>query len=250
MEEKRIRSHIGIPNVLEKQFTNADGYAYVLNIDSKKILRLAPKNIGVQKGYFDSNAEKYLSQELETGLGKFLHKFNYARDGLQSTNLIYQNLPLITEFIKIQFLRSPKGLGMINKYSISSKIFGDLNPSQLIYFSKDLNSNLLQLIKGECCARTLFSNELDLVTNSLGFCLWLEKNEPFFFIPTCSQKGIVIGGHQFQSQVENFSHINVPKDQSLIFNKHMIIWEKTGFGLGFVLCRSKELVESLSVFLK
>ncbi len=72
-----------------------------------------------------------------------MQEFNELESGLESTKLIHENLDLIKNFIKIQWLRSPKSLQEINDNSFSSRIFGNLDPSELIKLTPYLKSNLL-----------------------------------------------------------------------------------------------------------
>ncbi len=128
-------SHIQVTQSLMRGFSfstkDGDKVKY-LDLTDNEIKEEKVRLLGSQKFYYDEDAEEYLAK-IESDFGHVIYKIKlFSKNKLSNIELNSQDLNAIKNFFEYSLKRDPRLLKEINKDSISSKILGNLTPSNLI----------------------------------------------------------------------------------------------------------------------
>ena len=133
-------SHIQITKGILKGFAfkTDDGFkVHYLDMKDLEIKKEKIKLLGSEKFYYNESNEKYLAG-IETKFGEVATKIkNFEKNKIKHITLNKNDIQDIKNFFEYTFIRSEKVLQEINKYSITSKIIGNLNHNFLIDMTKE-----------------------------------------------------------------------------------------------------------------
>ena len=133
-------SHIQITKGILKGFAfkTDDGFkVHYLDMKDLEIKKEKIKLLGSEKFYYNESNEKYLAG-IETKFGEVATKIkNFEKNKIKHITLNKNDIQDIKNFFEYTFIRSEKVLQEINKYSVTSKIIGNLNHNFLIDMTKE-----------------------------------------------------------------------------------------------------------------
>lgn len=133
-------SHIQITKGILKGFAfkTDDGFkVHYLDMKDLEIKEAKIKLLGSKKFYYNESNEKYLGG-IETKFGEVATKIkNFEKNKIKHITLNKNDLQDIKNFFEYTFIRSEKVLQEVNKYSVVSKIIGDINHNLLIDMTKE-----------------------------------------------------------------------------------------------------------------
>ncbi len=220
--------HVGIPKFIEKGFSNDDKvYCYDLIVD--KGYHASIKRLGTMNNYYDKDVEKeLLAQNIEKEFSLFYNDFCGTTDPNLMANILKINVKLVEQFFSFMFMRSKKTLNIVNDNSLSSKVLGDLNHSELLRLNLDIQTNPLMMLGNEYQFYPLINfSSKHFINNSVGFCV-IEKDNFInaFFIPLNLRVGIFITNDDYFKNLD-YTIIKPDEDDKIdLINKRTCITEK------------------------
>lgn len=241
--EKKIRSHVGLPLNLIREFNNA-GKVFVKDVIRNKTFATNGTNVGVEKGYYGERCEEFLSYEIEGPFHELINEVLSFSTNYEKTNFINANHLLLETFIRIQFLRSAQMLDSVNRESISSKVFGQISHENLIAIMANKPGSLLDLIEGKKYARIVINESLDysFIDNSIGFyTVNKEVKNLAFCIPISPNILIYIGKVDDKLISHYYSDTNTTKS----LNKFCALTENA-IGNGFLIAHDEKDFNSIN----
>lgn len=241
-----IRSHVGAPRFLISRFANKNKQVAVLDLSHQNKYYASPKNIGVEKGYYDQQSESLLSETDETHFSELLLSLDKERKLNEKTNLLSKSTEIIETFVKFQFLRSKKSLEIINDNSPSVTLFGDYLHSDLLKISTRIPSNPISMIESPHQVLILEATGMNLVSSSLGLYFVPKKNGTsncaidYIVIPISKSEAICI----LHSLGQPYSHIEATEGQIKELNKSCLNFERE-LGNGFLFANKMDDLDDL-----
>ena len=155
-----VDSHIINSRFLIDQFriSPTDGQVFTLNLKNLKLSRKGPKELGVEFGYYDDDAEQYLSHEYEGPLSQLLHRIIDDND----YQLSQDERDLIADFLVVMYARNPDILPKTYAKSILAKELNiTITASDIVRICG--NTNLRNLFFDDHCPMIIINN------SSVGF---------------------------------------------------------------------------------
>lgn len=232
---ENIRSHVGVPRFLLNRFANDRQQVAVFDVMRQKNYCASPAKIGVEKGYYDDQAEQLLSECEEAPFSNLLIKLDKTNKLYKKTRLLYEDKEIVLDFVKFQFMRAKTNLAAVNEYSVTAKVFGEYSHSDLLKITTLLSSNPILMIKQPWQILMLESKNKNLINSSLGlyFVPSLKsktQNEiKYIVIPISKSEAICIT----HSMLEEYSHFFASARNAEELNKWCMIFERN-LGNGFV----------------
>lgn len=243
--------HVGVPKFIENGFSN-DGKVYCYNLKVDKSYYDSINKLGTKNNYYEDDVEKeLLAQGVELQFSLFYNDFCGTTDPNQMSKILSSNINLVEQFFSFMFMRSIKTLDIINKNSLSSKLLGDLNHSELLRLHSKLQTNPFKMIGDNYRFYPLVNlTSIHLINNSVGFGLLINSNhEISFFIPLNIRVGILIT-NETTLKDSDFTYIGPNgTNKTDLLNKRICYAEKV-IGNGFIFGDNKELVASYIDFIK
>lgn len=144
-----VRSHIQIPKGVLKQFSEASGRVYYLQVDTGKIGLTSAKMLGTEYGYYSEEQEKYLNKEIESPLTSLA---TTVRDFLEqkrhTLTLSASAEKSLKKYITGAMARSELSMDAFLSASVTAAFFTpQQNHDQLVYFSTKKNGGVAEIIK-------------------------------------------------------------------------------------------------------
>ena len=176
--------HVGIPRFIEEGFANKKK-VYKYDLIREKEYAESIDTLGTKNNYYDEDVEKeLLARRIESRFAIFYNAFCKATNQHEMRVILDSNIELVEKFFSFMFLRAKKILETINKESITSKIFGNLDHSELLRIQTMINENPLEIIGKEYYFFPLINrSDLLFINNSIEFGIIIDRE---------GQKSIVI----------------------------------------------------------
>lgn len=195
--------HIGIPRFLEQGFAN-DGKVYCHDLVRDKGYQALITRLGTQSNYYDDDVEKtILADDVEADFAEFYNSFCGSKSHKGMFWALWFNIATIKRFFRFMFMRSKKILAMINDRSVSSKVFGDMDHSELLRIAKDMIVDPF-LLAGPMYSLYLVENQSKefFINNSIGFCIITGCNgkNNSIFMPLNNKRGILVSSDDYYKQ--------------------------------------------------
>lgn len=244
--------HVGIPRFIQEGFATSGKVAsYDTELDR---IRISPiSKLGTDVNYYDEDVEKILlANKIEGEFSKFYHDITSTTDIPFIEQTINSNTKLITQFFAFMYLRAKKSLDEVNKNSLSSKVFGDLDHSELLRIQAQILVNPLEMIGKEYRILALYNfSKTNLINNSIGIGAMMTKTgKVTFFMPLNTKTGIVFCDESFSGDSQCF-YIQPDSDgDAKRLNDAMVQFE-IGYGNGFLFGKNKtDLNDSVEAYRK
>ena len=244
--------HVGIPRFIQEGFAISGKVAsYDTKLDR---IRISPiSKLGTDINYYDEDVEKILlANKIEGEFSKFYHDITSTIDIAFIEQTINNNTKLITQFFSFMYLRAKKALDEVNKNSLSSKVFGNLDHSELLRIQAQILVNPLEMIGKEYKILALYNfSKINLINNSIGIGAMMTKaGKVAFFMPLNTRVGIVFCDDSFSGDSQSF-YIQPDCDgDTKRLNDSMVQFE-IGYGNGFLFGKNKaDLNDSVELFRK
>lgn len=235
-----LHSHIGVPKFIERGFS-LNEKAYVYDIIRNKDYIMPIDRLGTTNNYYENDVEKnILANGIEAEFSKFYNDFCNANNPQQMFKLLSINNHLVQQFFSFMFMRAKKTLVDVNDNSLSSKLFGNLNHSDLLRIQLELNTNPLKIVgdKYKMYPLVNLSNQL-FINNSIGFALMVSSNNEYsFVIPLNIRVGILISGI-IDTNVDLYYIEKNEDEKADRINKSICKLEKE-YGNGFIFGSNKD----------
>lgn len=185
--------HVGIPRFIERGFSINDR-TYVYNIEKHKIYQTNVDRLGTRNDYYEEYVEKEILKKFEDEFSTFYNEYTKITDSNSLVVLLNQNKSIVEKYMSFMYFRSKKVLDDINKYSRSSKIFGELSHSSLLEINSEININPISILGDEYKILPVKNDsKLNFINNSIGYSIIaFAKKHIIFFIPLNSKLGIAI----------------------------------------------------------
>ena len=134
---KQVNSHVQNSKSIIKEFgiSANDGNTYVINVPNKTIEIKGPEKIGVIKGYFDKDGEKFLCKAYETPLGNVISKIKTNSLNGAVVKLNVDEINIIADFLVMLLVREPSIIVSTLDKTIIAKMIG-YNPTHTEFIKK------------------------------------------------------------------------------------------------------------------
>lgn len=144
-----VRSHIQIPKGVLKQFSEASGRVYYLEVNTCKIGLTSAKKLGTEYGYYSEEQEKYLNKEIESPLILLAATVReFLEQKRQTLTLSVSAEESLKKYITGAMARSELSLDAFLSASFTAAFFTpQQNHDQLVYFSTKKNGGVTEIIK-------------------------------------------------------------------------------------------------------
>lgn len=120
-----VRSHIQMPKLIMKNFTDANNQLYFFDIEASVIKRGYAKSLYTELGYYSDEIENYLGKRIEGKLGELIKLLNML-DCHNSNQTISSNYEeIVFDYLYSLLTRSPKFQNQIKCHSIFFQFFRD-----------------------------------------------------------------------------------------------------------------------------
>lgn len=242
--------HIGIPKFIEKGFSY-NNQVYVSDVLRDKRYVMSVDRLGTENNYYDEDVEKQiLASGIESSFSQFYNDFCGTRDIKFMKQILDLNTALIEEFFSFMFMRAKKTLEQVNRESITSQVFGNIDHSELLRIQLLIQTNPLQIIGKKFSFYPLVNLSKTLfIDNSIGFGLMKNKKEEYsFIIPLNTRVAILISRNM--EQIDNGFFIESNGDYKVDrINKRIIDMEKA-LGNGFFFGYEKSSIENYTSYYK
>ena len=235
--------HVGIPRFIEEGFANKKK-VYKYDLIREKEYAESIDTLGTENNYYDEDVEKeLLARRIENRFGLFYNNFCNATNLYEMRSMLNSNIKLVEKFFSFMFLRAKKILEIINKESITSKIFGNLDHSELLRIQTMINVNPLEIIGKEYYFFPLINrSDLLFINNSIGFGIIIDREgQKSIVIPLNNRIAIFISN---DSKLNDYNYLYIEperKEKADTINKSICTMEKE-YGNGFIFGYSKELI--------
>lgn len=165
--------------------------------------------------------------------------------------ILNNNIKLVEQFFSFMFMRSITTLNEINDKSETSKLFGEIDHSELLRINSEINVNPFKIIGDEYSFYPLinFSNT-HFINNSIGFGFLINKEKKIsIFIPLNFKIGLLITNNQ-EIEKSEMTYIESNEDEKVHRMNKVICRTEKVIGNGFIFGDVKELVISYINFIK
>lgn len=243
--------HIGIPKFIEKGFSN-DGKVYCYNLKKDKHYFDLINKLGTKNNYYDEDVEKnLLAQGVELQFSLFYNDFCKANDSETMIKILNNNIKLVEQFFSFMFMRSITTLNEINDKSETSKLFGEIDHSELLRINSEINVNPFKIIGDEYSFYPLINfSDTHFINNSIGFGFLINKEKKIsIFIPLNFKIGLLITNNQ-EIEKSEMTYIESNEDEKVHRMNKVICRTEKVIGNGFIFGDVKELVISYINFIK
>ncbi len=243
--------HVGIPKFIEKGFSN-NNQVFVFDTIRNKRYPMSIDRLGTENDYYDEDVEKIiLANGIEDNFSQLYNDFCGTQDIRTMKKILDLNVELVEQFFSFMYLRAKKTLEQINNESITTKIFGDLDHSELLRIQTVINTNPLKIIGEEYSFYPVinFSKRLFL-DNSIGFGLMINKEKEYsFVIPLNARVAILISGNK---ELTDFDYLYIEStgdNKTNVINKCLVRMEKV-LGNGFFFGCDEHLIDEYTNYYK
>lgn len=244
------QDHVGIPRFIEEGFATS-GMVASYDVETDR-MRISPiSKLGTDVDYYDEDVENgLLANKVEGEFSKFYKDITSTTDIAFIERTINNNKELITQFFSFMYMRAKKMLETINKNSLSSRLFGDINHSELLRIQSQILVNPLKMIGEDCDILALYNfSSVPFINNSLGIGALISKeNIVTFFMPLNARVGLMFCDKAYSNNSQCF-YIEPGKDNDAKrLNKAMAEFEYD-YGNGFLFANKKaDLIDSVALF--
>ena len=121
----QCHSHIGIPRIIEKGFSN-NNQVSVFDTIRNSIYKASINRLGTKNNYYDEDVEKeLLAKNVEKHFSEFYKNFCDSKNINEMQKVLNSSTEVIQYFLGFMFMRTKKTLDIINDKSPLSKICGN-----------------------------------------------------------------------------------------------------------------------------
>lgn len=243
--------HVGIPRFIQRGFADKNRVIKYDLIRDKQYSE-SIDTLGTEKEYYDDDVEKeILASGIENQFSLIYNSICNTKKPDEIKQILDSNTKLVENFFSFMFLRAKKSLELVNKESLTSKIFGDLSHSDLLRIQTRVKVNPLQIIGNTYYFYPLinFSNVL-FINNSIGFGFMINKQKQISIIlPFNTRVAILISNDNELKDSDSFYIAPDGTNKTDIINKSISKMEKE-YGNGFIFGFRKEEIEKYKNFIK
>ena len=242
--------HVGIPRFIQEGFATS---GIVVSYDTKldRIRKSPIEKLGTSVNYYDEDVEKdLLANQVEAEFSKFYRDITSTKNPDFILSIVLNNKELITQFFSFMYMRAIKMVDEVNKISLSSAIFGDIDHSELLRIQSHIMVNPLKMI-GEDYNILPFLNfaKTKFINNSLGLgAMVLKTGKVVFFMPLNTRLGLIFCDKEYSGDSEFFYAEPNNVDDVNRLNEAMVQFEH-GYGNGFLFGNNKnDLKEFVEIY--
>ena len=137
------KDHVGIPRFIQQGFADKN-HVFKYDLIRDKLYKESINTLGTEKEYYDDDVEnEILASGIENQFSLIYNNICNTKNPDEIKQTLDTNTKLVENFFSFMFLRAKKSLELVNKESLTSKIFGDLSHSDLLRIQTKIKVNPL-----------------------------------------------------------------------------------------------------------
>ena len=245
----QCHSHIGIPRIIEKGFSN-NNQVSVFDTIRNSIYKASINRLGTKNNYYDEDVEKeLLAKNVEKRFSEFYKNFCDSKNINEMQKVLNSSTEVIQYFFGFMFMRTKKTLDIINDKSPLSKICGNCSHSELLRIQTQIKSNPFLIIGENYYFYPIVNNSKILfINNSIGFGMNINSNKDIsIIIPLNNNVAIFVSGILQNKDNNDFCIEEENKADSI--NKCIVMMEKI-WENGFIFGKEEKMIKCYSEYYK
>ena len=242
--------HIGIPRFIQEGFATSGIVAsYDTALD---IIRTSPiSKLGTSVDYYDEDVEKdLLANKVEGEFSKLYHDITSTKDLGLIEKTIIGNKTLIAQFFSFMYMRAKKMVDTVNQNSLSSKIFGNVDHSELLRIQANIFVDPLKMIGEEYFILPVLNfSRTRFINNSLGIGALITNTKTIlFYVPLNDRLGLIFCDKDYCGDSQFFYIWQDGEATAKRLNNSIVQFEYE-YGNGFLFGMNKsDLKDSIDYF--
>jgi hypothetical protein len=212
-------SHVQISKCLIKQFriSDSDGRCWALDLNTKNIVRLGTKKIGIDPNYYNDDTEKYLSSKYETEMGNLIADLKQKYDQKDSFILTNEQIDVIAKFLTELQSRDPVVHKETEDKAVIAKLVGfKVNPSVVVRTTE--KTDLKDMYFKDAYPVVIYNYSAKKFVSSMkGFSVMMsEDKETLWWFPLTPEIGINYIGKIGFSKIYQSSSIGTVNETKFV----------------------------------